>query len=93
MKTVPPIPIKPTGEVKTQAMLTYLRKRLIRRECCDRLGLGRDCKVKDIRYCKSHGCETKTTYIYHESITKDIIHSSKTNGYKIIIQKGSVKID
>ena len=53
-------------------MLTYLRKRLIRRECCDRLGLGRDCKMKDIRYCKSHECEAKIAYIYHENIKKKI---------------------
>ena len=64
MKKVPRIPTKPTGEVKTQAM--YLRKRLILREYCDRLGLGRDCKLKkDIRYCKSHGCEVKNSFTQH----------------------------
>lgn len=64
LTAVPPPPTVPrqssskNDEWKhAKRMLTYKMRSYIRRETCDRLGVGRTCAIQDLRYCKSHETE------------------------------------
>jgi hypothetical protein len=57
---VPHTTKKPKENWSKDRLTTYAVDVFLRRELCDRLGLGRDCKRSDLRYCLHHPTEIKT---------------------------------
>ena len=59
MTCVPREPKKPPADASERRWTTYCKKKFARRESLDRLGLTRNCKLKDARYCRDHPTEKK----------------------------------
>ena len=59
---VPKIPTKPQPRASKEKWLQYYRKHYSRQELCDRMGLSRNDKTVDLRYCACHKTELKSFY-------------------------------